>query len=647
MNGPQQAARRLAASAIRDGYKPEALHAYTDPDGNTLHWRIRLKHPDTKDKWIRPMRLNGVGFELGEPEYPEGKPLYRLHELAARLDEQVLVCEGELCADALAKLGALATTSGAADSAAKADWRPLAGRDVTIWPDNAEVGQRYAAEAAESLLALGCTVCVIDVEALGLPAKGDCADWLKANPAASSADIAALPSVGARRRAAPRGACDGQAVYRRLFDIESKPIRWLWQGRIARGKVFMLAGHPGLGKSQAMISMAAIVTTGGTWPVDRTPCAQGSVIVLSAEDDAEDTIRPRLEAAGADLKRVYILDAIRETNQDGASTKRPFNLTEDIDRLRGLARELGDVALIVIDPVTAYLGRVDSHRNAEVRAVLAPLAETAAEVRAAIVCVSHLNKAGGAEALLRVMGSLGFVAAARGAYLIAKDPEDETRRLFLPMKNNLAEDRGGLAFRVKGRILESGTERIATSYVEWDAEPVTMTADQAMAPVGDPEEQSELDGAVEWLRKLLKDGPVDSKQIRSDAKQAGIAWRTVERAKTRLGVKVSKAGYQGKWRWALPDHEGPDEDRQHPDEDCQHPNGGGLGGLWESEAPEPRQDAGSIKDRQLPENDPQNMDVGGLCSNLGGARVPGDPEAKDRQDRQGVGDSTPQVEVEL
>jgi len=137
--------------------------------------------------------------------------------------------------------------------------------------------------------------------------------------------------------------------------------------------------------------------------------------------------------------------------------------------------------------------------------MLAPLAAMAAETEAAIVCVSHLNKAGGAEAMLRVMGSLGFVAAARAAYLVAKDPEDETRRLFSPMKNNLAEDRGGLAFWVKGKNLDGGIE---TSCVEWDGKPVTMTADEAMAPAGDPEERSELDEAVDWLGKLLKNGPV-------------------------------------------------------------------------------------------------------------------------------------------
>ena len=144
------------------------------------------------------MRVNGSGFALGEPEYPDGKPLYRLHELAARPKETVWLVEGEWCADAIANAGRLATTSGAADSASKADWRPLAARDVTIWPDNDAAGQRHATEAAEKLLALGCTVRVIDVEKLGLPKKADAVDWLEANPATKAADIAALPCGEAR-----------------------------------------------------------------------------------------------------------------------------------------------------------------------------------------------------------------------------------------------------------------------------------------------------------------------------------------------------------------------------------------------------------------------------------------------------------------
>ena len=188
----QQAARRLAAGAIREGFKPQALHEYTDPDGNPLHWRIRLKNPDTGDKWIRPIRLTGEGYTLGEPDYPDGKPLYRLHDLATRPDDPVIVCEGEWCADALAKAGALATTSGAADSAGKTDWRPLAGRTVTIWPDNDEAGHRYAEAVADALRAQGCAVRVIDVAALNMEPKADAVDWLAANPDAKAADVLAL-----------------------------------------------------------------------------------------------------------------------------------------------------------------------------------------------------------------------------------------------------------------------------------------------------------------------------------------------------------------------------------------------------------------------------------------------------------------------
>ncbi len=197
---PQEAARRLAAPAIRDGYEPEALHTYTYADGGVWYWRIRLKKPRTGEKWIRPMRLNGAGLELGEPDFPDGKPLYRLHDLTGRPDHRVILVEGEWCTDRLADRGLLTTTSGAADSAAKADWRPLAGRDVSIWPDHDEAGQRYATEAAERLLALGCTVRVIDVEKLGLPEKGDAVDWFKANSAATAADVMALStSVEAQR----------------------------------------------------------------------------------------------------------------------------------------------------------------------------------------------------------------------------------------------------------------------------------------------------------------------------------------------------------------------------------------------------------------------------------------------------------------
>jgi hypothetical protein len=188
-------ARQFSRKAISEGYKPQAIYKYTDTDGNPTHWRIRLKNPDTLDKWIRPMMRDGAGFALKQPGYPNGTPLYRLHELATRQGEPAMIVEGEPCADALAKRGILATTSGAADSAVKADWSILAGSIATIWPDNDEAGQRYAQAVKAMLEAIGCTVAVIDVSALALPVKGDCVDWLAAHPDATATDILALPKV--------------------------------------------------------------------------------------------------------------------------------------------------------------------------------------------------------------------------------------------------------------------------------------------------------------------------------------------------------------------------------------------------------------------------------------------------------------------
>lgn len=188
-------ARQLSYKPRADGFKPQALHCYTDADGSPTHWRIRLKNPDTGDKWIRPMMRVGAGFALKQPDYPNGTPLYRLRELVASQHEPALIVEGETCADALAELGILATTSGAADSAGKADWSKLAGRAIAVWPDNDAAGKRYAEVVKTALEAIGCTVAVIDVDSLGLPHKGDCVDWLEAHPGATAADILALPKI--------------------------------------------------------------------------------------------------------------------------------------------------------------------------------------------------------------------------------------------------------------------------------------------------------------------------------------------------------------------------------------------------------------------------------------------------------------------
>lgn len=191
---PQAGARRLFKREIADGFAPVALHCYTDADGLPLFYRPRLKHPDGR-KVIRPMRLDGLRHVLGEPQAPEdGKPLYRLHDLLADTTAVVWIAEGEACADALAKLRKLATTSGSATSASGADWTPLRGRRVILWPDHDKAGAEYAEKVAATLNELCCDVRRIDVAALNLPEGGDVVDWLAVNP---GGDMDTLPMVAA------------------------------------------------------------------------------------------------------------------------------------------------------------------------------------------------------------------------------------------------------------------------------------------------------------------------------------------------------------------------------------------------------------------------------------------------------------------
>ena len=201
---PQQAARRLSAPALRDGFKHEALHVYTTATGEALFWNIRLKHPDGQ-KWIRPMCQDDEGrFVLGEPPAPPaGKPLYNLHRIAADTAAVVFVTEGEKAADALVKLGCVATTSGGASSASAADWTPLQGRTVTIWPDADEPGAQYGRDVADKLQGIAAEVRLLDVAALGLPAKGDAFDWIAARPQATAANVLALATLPAAPLATP------------------------------------------------------------------------------------------------------------------------------------------------------------------------------------------------------------------------------------------------------------------------------------------------------------------------------------------------------------------------------------------------------------------------------------------------------------
>ncbi|MDB5973469.1 MAG: hypothetical protein JWR07_229 [Nevskia sp.] len=325
-------------------------------------------------------------------------------------------------------------------------------------------------------------------------------------------------------------------------DVKPEPIRWLWPGRIALGKLTLIAGDPGLGKSMLTACMAAHVTCGLAWPVDGSECPRGSVLLVSGEDDPGDTIRPRLDAAGADAGRVHILKSVRVPGE----ASRMLSLQHDLEAIGLFLEEHPDVRLVTIDPLTAYLGATDSHKNSDVRALLQPLGELAAHYRVAIIAVSHLNKGGdggGGSALYRVSGSLAFVAAARASFVVTKDKVNPERRLLLPSKNNLGPDASGLAYRIG--LADNGAPR-----VEWEETAVVLSADDALSIV--TEDEGYIDTA-DWLRQLLAAGPMPARQVQTEAKHIGIPWRTVQRALKKSGAESVREGFgvDARYVWRL------------------------------------------------------------------------------------------------
>jgi putative DNA primase/helicase len=351
-----------------------------------------------------------------------------------------------------------------------------------------------------------------------------------------------------------------ELIARCAAGVKPEPVEWLWSGRIALGKLTLIAGEAGLGKSQVSIAMAAAVTTGGEWPCSGGRAPQGHVVILSAEDGAADTVVPRLMAAGADLHRVQIVSAVRD---DDGRSRRAFDLSADLMLLEHKISDIGNVRLIVIDPISSYLGsRVDSHVNAAVRAVLEPVSEMAARLRVAIVAITHPPKGtGNTTAINRFIGSIAFVAAARAAFMVTRDPEDDTRRLFLPVKSNLAPLGYGIAFRLEQRIIGDPAEVIVASSIVWDDEPVTATADQALQALDarGGADRTEVAEGEEFLRDLLAGEPVAAAQVKREATSAGLSWATVRRAQKRLRVRSTRRaesgdglGGRGHWYWSLP-----------------------------------------------------------------------------------------------
>lgn len=329
-------------------------------------------------------------------------------------------------------------------------------------------------------------------------------------------------------------------------DVPVEKLEWLWPSRVPLGKLSLFVGNPEAGKSMATVDLAARVSRGAAFP-DGQPCETGDVVFLTSEDDPRDTIKPRLLAAGADMSRVHRVKAVKVTLADGSTASSHFSLDRDLERLEDALEKLRRPRLIIVDPLTAYLGKgVDSHRDAEVRAILDPLAEMAGRRRLSTIGICHMRKSE-ITALLRVGGSIAFTAVARAVWGFAPDPDDPHTSLMVCLKMSIARRGEAIAYQIEP---VDGSARISwiPGLREADVDEIFTTDPRRKRARATARQEAE-----DWLREQLAGGPRPQEEIAAAAQRDGLSWATVRRAKSRLRVTSRKDGMGGGWAWEIPE----------------------------------------------------------------------------------------------
>lgn len=326
-------------------------------------------------------------------------------------------------------------------------------------------------------------------------------------------------------------------------DLVPQPVAWLWRDWLALGKLHILAGAPGQGKTTIALAMAATVSTGGLWP-DTERCALGNILIWSGEDDPADTLLPRLLAMGADRGRCHFIKGTRA--EDG--TISPFDPATDLAALRNAIQTIGGIKLLIVDPVVSAVAG-DSHKNTEVRRALQPLVDLAEACGCAVLGITHFAKGGqGSDPAQRVVGSVAFTAVARIVMVAAKvqSDEGEDARVLARAKSNIGPDNGGFEYHLEQREPLPG---IQASCVAWGHAVEGSARDLLTYP--DDGDDLEARDVVGFLRGLLADGPASAKTIFKDGEGAGYSRDQIKRASKRLGVEKRKDGMSGGWVWAI------------------------------------------------------------------------------------------------
>lgn len=506
------------------------VHSHSDPTDQVLDaWGITkpdlfddprgatYKYSDGRTVFRSPTK------KFSQSGNTKGKALFRVEKASEAIaaGTPVYVTEGEKCALAIESVGGVAVSS--AMGAGKAhlfDWTPLHGGTVLVIADKDEKGYRHARDILRILDGKADSV-VIEAKA-----GKDAADHIATGHGLDEFVPVEEPQ---------------ELSVVRLSDVVAERVSWLWPGRIPAGKLVTLDGDPSLGKSTLALTFAAVITTGGLWP-DGSRCDfQGDVILLSAEDGLADTVRPRLDAAGADVRRVHAVQGV--TLEDG--TLRPPTLA-DVGQLQRLVEKTG-ARLLVVDVLMAYLpSGTDSHKDQDIRRVLSRLSALADCTGCTVLLLRHLNKAKGGDPMYRGGGSIGIVGAARAGMLVARDPDDEDVRVLASTKSNLGPPPEALTYRL------ANVDELGVARVEWIG---TSTHDARALLADSGDESDERNEIAEIIRGYLIDlgGSAPAADVLKHARAAGLSEPAVKKARKKAGVSTKRQGFGpgAVWVWSI------------------------------------------------------------------------------------------------
>ncbi len=422
------------------------------------------------------------------------------------------------------------------------DGEPMAARDIASLAEIPETQRndtltRYAGR----LLAKGHS----ETETLDVVRAFNTA---KCKPPLGDAEVRRIAhSIASRERNKMLG--DAEPITRCMSEIQPEDVQWLAPGRIPLGKLTILEGDPGLGKSTVLLDLAARLTRGEGLPGD-PPITPADVILLTAEDGLADTVRPRLEAARADCSRVHTLEGYKRSDGgEGEIVLGDPNNPRSMEVLGRLIRTT-DARLVIVDVFTAYLsGARDSYRDHDIRRALRPLSAVAERTGCAMVCVRHLKKNAGGKAINAGGGSVAIGGAARSVLLVDRDPADAERRVLASVKCNLAPPPASLVFRlVSSPSGASSVEWLGTSDQTADSLTEARADDQGAGS------RPKIDECAAWLRDALAPGAMDRKDVLQLGRANSFPERMVERAARRIGAVLNRTGF-GKAmhsEWSLP-----------------------------------------------------------------------------------------------